>query len=245
MDIKEFEITRYKNNILSGFGFSIAFPDILRIQLQQPVAFQERVRQEGYPEFRMEVSEDTDNNVFEFFSNQHDYRIGFGKNLLILIYNGTYIHYEDIRIRIEHLVNTFCDLYSPAYFNRVSLRHQYSIEDSFLRRLNIDLNSCIPKYIFPELSTTFIENIYSLNKDSRFNYNGTDIITEHVLRPKYIPSEMDDEDLYRISVGCFYKQNIGDTNGILTRFDDLKQSAWNILHSSITDELREAMAEVK
>ena len=30
MDIKEFEITQYKNNIQSGFGFSIAFPDILQ-----------------------------------------------------------------------------------------------------------------------------------------------------------------------------------------------------------------------
>lgn len=245
MEIAEFEITRYKNNIQSGFGFSVAFPDILRIQHEPPVHFQERVRQEGYPEFQMEMAEDTGNRVFEFFSNEHDYRIGFGKDLLVLIYNGTSIHYEDIRTRIEYMVNTFSDLYSPAYFKRVNLRHQYSIEDSFLSRLNIDLNLCVPTYIFPEVSTIFSENLYSLSKNSQFNYNGTEIIAEHVFRSTYIPSEMNNEELYGVSVGCFYEQNIGDINGILTKFDQLKQSAWNILQSSITDYLREAMVEVK
>ena len=245
MDIKEFEITSYKNNIQSGFGLSIAFPDILRIQLQQPVAFQERVRQEGYPEFQMEMAEDSGNRLFEFFSNEHDYRIGFAKDLLILIYNGSSIHYENIRRHLEYLVNTFSDLYSPAYFKEVRLRQQYSIGKSFLDRLKIDLNLCVPTHIFPEVSTRFVENLYSLNKDSRFNYNGIDMITEHIVRSPYTASEMNNEELYSVNVACFYEENIGDTNGILTRFDELKQSAWNILHSSITDELREAMAEVK
>lgn len=245
MEIAEFEITRYKNNIQSGFGFSIAFPDILRIQREPPVHFQERVRQQGYPEFQMEMSEDSGNRLFEFFSNEHDYIIGFAKDLLILIYNGTSIHYEDIRRRIEYLVNVFSDLYSPAYFKEVRLRQQYSIGKSFLDHLKIDLNLCVPTHIFPEVSTTFVENLYSLNKDSRFNYNGIDIITEHIVRSPYTASEMNNEELYSVSVGCFYEQNIGDVNVILKKFDELKQSAWNILQSSITDELRRVMDEVK
>ena len=238
MDIKEFKITKYKNNIQSGFGFSIAFPDILKIQREPPVLFQERIRQEGYPEFQTERTDDTGNRVFEFFSNEHDYRIGFGKDLLVLIYNGTSIHYESIRTRIEHMVNTFIDLYSPAYFKRVKLMHRYSVDASFLHRHNIDLKNCVPTYIFPELSTTFSENLYSLGKNSIFNYDGILADVEYFL-------ETNNGKLYGVNVSCLYEQNIGDTNVILSRFDELKQPAWNILHSSITDELREAMVEVK
>ena len=246
MEITKFEITKYKNNIQSGLGFSIAFPDILRTQYEPPVVFQERVRQEGYPEFQLEIAEDTGNRVFEFFSNEHDYRIGFGKDLLVFIDNGTSPHYENIRTRIEHMVSTFSDLYSPAYFKRLMLRQQYSIEKSFLDRMEIDLNLCIPTYIFPEVSTGFSENLYSLNKNSRFNYNGIDIIAEYVFHSPYIASEMNDEELYGINVVCFYEeQNIGDINGILRKFDELKQAAWNILQSSITDELREVMVGLK
>ena len=245
MEIAKFEITKYENNIQSGFGFSIAFPDILRTQYEPPVHFQERVRQDGYPEFQLEIAEDTGNRVFEFFSNEHDYRIGFGKDLLVFIYNGTSMHYEDIRTRIKYMVSTFSDLYPPAYFKRVMLRHQYSIKKSFLDRMEIDLNLCIPTYIFPEVSTGFSENLHSLNKNSRFNYNGIDILAEYVFHSPYIASEMNDVDLYSISVGCFYEQNIGDINGILRKFDELKQAAWNILQSSITDELREVMVVLK
>ena len=238
MEIAEFEITKYKNNIQSGFGFSIAFPDILRILHEPPFLFQEHVRQEGYPEFQTERVEDTGNRIFDFFSNEHDYRIAFRKDLLVLIYNGTSIHYEDIRTRLEYIVNTFSDLYSPAYFKRVNLMHRYSVDASFLHRRNIDLNLCVPTYIFPELSTIFSENLYSLSKNSIFNYNGIEASVDYSL-------ETNDEKLYGVNVSCSYEQNIGDTNGILTKFDELKQSAWNILHSSITDDLREAMVEVK
>lgn len=238
MEIAEFEITKYKNNIQSGFGFSITFPDILRIQHERPVHFQERVRQEGYPEFQIERLQDNHSSMFEFFSNEHDYRFGFGKELLVFMYNGTSIHYEDIRSHLEYIVNTFSDFYSPAYFKRVNLMHRYSVDASFLHRWDMDLKNCVPTYIFPELSTTFSENLYSLSKNSIFNYNGILANVEYFL-------ETNNEKLYGVNVSCPYEHNIGDTNGILTIFDKLKQSAWNILHSSITDELREAMAEVK
>ena len=240
MEIAEFEMTQYKNNIQSGFGFSVTLPDILRIQHEPPVHFQERVRQEGYPEFQADRLEDTGSRVFEFFSNEHDYRIGFQKDLLALIYNGTSIHYENIRTRIEYMVNTFIDLYSPAYFKGVNLRHQYSINPSFLRDLDIDLNLCVPTYIFPEVLTPLSENLYALNKVSRFTYNGVEIIADYDFRS----IEASNRELYSVSVGCLYEQDIGDINVILTKFDELKQTAWNVLHWSITDYLREAMAEV-
>ena len=240
MEIPEFEITQYKNNIQSGFGFSVGLPDILRIQHEPPVPFQERVRQEGYPEFQVDRLEDTGNRVFEFFSNEHDYRIGFQKDLLALIYNGTSIHYENIRTRIEYMVNTFINLYSPAYFKGVNLRQQYSIDASFLRDLDIDLNLCVPTYIFPEVSTPFSENLYALNKVSRFTYNGVEIIADHDFRS----IETNNRELYSVSIGCLYEQDIGDLNVILTKFDELKQTAWNVFHWSITDYLREAMGEI-
>ncbi len=202
MEIAEFEITQYKNSIQSGLGFSVTLPDILRIQHEPPVPFQER--------------------------------------LLALIYNGTSIHYENIRTRIEYMMNTFIDLYSPAYFKGVNLRHQYSIDVSFLRNLDIDLNLCVPTYIFPEVSTPFSENLYALSKVSRFTYNGVEIIANY----DFFPIETNNRELYSVSIGCLYEQDIGDINVILTKFDELKQTAWNVLHSSITDYLREAMAEV-
>ncbi len=238
MEITEFEITQYKNNIQDGFGFSVAFSDILKIQHERPILFQEQIRQEGYPEFQTDISQDDRSTVFEFFSNEHDYRIAFKKDLLLLIYQGKSIHYENIRTRIEHMVNTFINFYSPVYFKRANLTHRYLVNESFLDRHNIDLKNCVPTYIFPELSATFSENLYSLFKNSMFNYNGILADVEYSL-------ETNNEKLYGVKVICSYEQNIGDTNVILSRFDDLKQAAWNILHSSTTDNLREAMVEVK
>lgn len=245
MEIKDFEITQYKNNIQSGFGFSIAFPEILKIQYQPPVQFQERVRQQGYPEFQTEMEEDTNNRIFEFFSDRHDYKIVFGKSVLVLIYDGTDIHYESIRNRLEYMMNTFIDLHSPAYFKRINLMHRYSVNSAFVRRLNIDLNQCVPTYIFPELSTADSEKLHSLDKTARFNYNGIEVNVDYVFRGGYISSEMNNEVLYGVNVSCSYEHNIGDVNELFTKFDELKQPAWNILQSSITDYLREAMAEIK
>ena len=243
MEIKEFEITQYRNNIPSGFGFSVAFPEIAKIPIEPPIQFQEKVRREGYPEFRTEMEESSNSRIFEFFSDKHNYRIGFGKNLMLLIYNGTSIHYEDIRTRVAYMLNTFCEFYSPAYFKRVSLKHQYYLAESFLHGLNIDLNLCVPTYIFPEVSTIVSETPYSSSKNSQFGYNGAEVLTEYVFHS--IPSEMEDEVLYSVSVGCSYEHNIGDINDVLSKFDNLKKSTWSILHTSITDELREAMDEIK
>ena len=240
MEIAEFEITQYKNNIQSGFGFSVGLPDILRIQQEIPVAFQERVRQEGYPEFKADRMPDTGNHVFEFFSNKHEYIIGFQKNLLALIYNGRTIHYENIRTRIEHMMKTFMDLYSPDYFKGANLRHEYFIDRSFLQDLDIDLKLCVPTYIFPEVSSPLYENLYSLSKDARFDYNGIEIIANY----DFSSIKTNSRVLYSISIGCLYEQDIGDINVILAKFDELKKTAWNILHSSITDTLREAMDEI-
>ena len=160
---------------------------------------------------------------------------------MILIYNGTSIHYEDIRTRAAYLLNTFSEFYSPAYFKRMSIKHQYYLTKPFLHDLNIDLNLCVPTYIFPEVSTTVNEIPYSSSKNAQFHYNGIEVLTEYVFHSQV----MEDEVLYSISVDCSYEHDIGDINDVLSKFDNLKKSVWNILHTSITDELREAMAEIK
>ena len=245
MNIREFEITRYKNDIQSNLGFNITFPNILKIQQEIPVSFQERVRHEGYPEFRIERAEGAGNILFEFFSNQHNYRIAFGKDSLVLVYDGTSIHYEDIRTRIGYMVSTFNDFYSPSYFSGLHLMHRYSIGASFLHRCNIDLSECVPTYIFPELSTGFDENLYSLEKNVRFNYNEMEVNVNYILGGPHNQSRTNNEELYVVTVDCFHQQNIGDINEILTNFDKIKKSGWNILHSGITDELRASMGTVK
>ena len=245
MEIKEFEITRYKNEVQSDFGFHITFPDILKIQQERPIPFQEHIRHEGYPEFGIERLEGSNNILFEFFSNQHNYRIAFGKESLVLIYNGLSIHYEDIRTRIAYMVSTFNDFYSPAYFSRLHLMHRYSIDTSFLDRCNVDLINSVPTHIFSELSTGLHENLDFLEKKVRFHYNEIEVNVTYILNKPHNQSKTNNQELYVVTVDCFYHQNIGDTNEILSNFDDIKKLAWNILQSSITDGLREAMEPVR
>jgi len=236
MEIRDFEITNYKNNIRSGFGFTIAFPHILKIQQELPISFHEIVRKKGYPEFEIEKIDN--NNVFHFFSNEHDYRIAFGKSLLILIYNGNSVDYQDLKERIEYALIIFKEQYSPAYFKQTRLTEQYSVDELFFKHNNINLKQCVPKYIFPELLSPFEKKIYSLNKSTIFEYNGFETRVDCFL-------ENNNEKLYGVNVTCSYNQNIGDINEIIETFDRIKQSTWNVSQSCITDNLRKVMEEIK
>lgn len=244
MKIQNFEITKNENHTLSGLGFHVTFPDIIRIQHEPPVLFQEQLRNEGYPEFAIDNLEA--GRVFIFSSEDNEWEIFLAKNSIALIYNGISLDYVNFKEHLHYALNTFCQMYSPAYFNTVRFLQRHIINTIIFPKLKLE--SFIPSHIFPELSSSSAEDFPFLGKqlqlfDNEINVDAT--FSLESVSGTFVRKRLIDEKSYRINIDCSYEQNIKELDDAITRFDELKQTAWNIFQWSITDALRKAMVEIK
>lgn len=123
----------YKKNMLLEVICQFRFPEILKIEAQEPYIFQDAIRGE-YPQYAKKVEQlppqqsggklvpqGTVNN-HQFISSDGQWKVSLSKGFVALSTHG-YIRWEEFAKRLDRILAAFIQAYQPACFSRVGLRY--------------------------------------------------------------------------------------------------------------------------
>ena len=140
----------YEKNQLIEVICQLRFPDILKIEAQEPYAFQDAIRGE-YPQYAKKVEQlppqqaggkltpqGTVNN-YQFISAEGQWKISLTKGFIALSTYG-YTRWEEFAQRLDRILAVFIETYHPSWFTRVGLRYVNAF-----RRAPLGLEDCLWK----------------------------------------------------------------------------------------------------
>ena len=247
----------YRNNQLAEVICQLRFPEILAIQANLPVAFQEAIRDE-YPRYssRKETPAPkltgTPGNVslqkqdpvtnYQFFSADGNWRVNLTSRFISLSCSR-YTSWEDFAARLDKPLVSFIQTYHPAFFERVGLRYL-----NFFSRKELGLEGTpyrdmfAPCYLGPladedvsEMGTTrcSVDTEMSLRGGCRVKLHAGPGMVKRQGQPDNEVKFVLDQDLYmpgQVEV----KHCIG-------ALQTLHSQAWSIFRGAITEKLHDAM----
>jgi uncharacterized protein (TIGR04255 family) len=123
----------YEKNQLIEVICQLRFPDILKIEAQEPFEFQDAVRGE-YPTYNKNVEQLPPQNVngktvpqgtvnnYQFIAADGQWKVSLTKNFIALS-THRYVRWEEFAKRLDFILAAFIRVYSPAFFVRVGLRY--------------------------------------------------------------------------------------------------------------------------
>lgn len=123
----------YEKNMLLEVICQLRFPDILKIEAQEPFAFQDAIRSE-YPQYAKRVEQlppqqqngklapQGSVNNHQFISEDGHWKVSLTKSFIALSTHA-YVRWEDFAGRLDRVLAAFIQAYAPAYFSRVGLRY--------------------------------------------------------------------------------------------------------------------------
>lgn len=134
----------YHKNQLGEVICQLRFPEILTIEANVPVEFQEAIRA-AFPRYssrketpapkvvngRLEPQQP--NNNYQFVSEDGHWRVNLTSTFISLACNR-YTCWEDFAKKLDMPLAAFIKIYRPAFFERVGLRYL-----NFISRQNLDL----------------------------------------------------------------------------------------------------------
>lgn len=120
---------QYEKNQLLEVICQFRFPTILRIESEEPAAFQERIRQ-MFPQYsvRMETppvvpgQQPQQTKNYHFVSADNRWKLNLTKGFISLS-TVAYQNWEGFARRIDQPLAAFIEIYQPTYFERVGLRY--------------------------------------------------------------------------------------------------------------------------
>ena len=257
MHFENYEPVEYKHNILFNVVFQARFPEIMRIQHEPPIAFQDIIRKEGYPEIdyilpsappSIMPNQAVDiSRQYHFLSEQKDWEVILGSGFISLNCHRNYKNYRDFKEQLKKVLTTFYRIYTPPYFTRIGLMYRNMANRAFLSHLQqVNVESFIPEHIFPVLATRMEADVLNLQTVSQFDDKEIKATVTHTLLQvsgMFGQRQVTNEKSYIIDIDCFYERNVGGINEIFTKCDLFKELERNIFEWSITDTLREAMGK--
>lgn len=261
MPFPEAERVIYRNNPLHQVICQLRFPPILRIDTEEPAAFQERIRQ-SFPEFRAlhddgnaplpqslsqslpsemrDLLSPIKNLGFQFFTRGELWIVTLAKDFVALE-TSQYTRWEDFLASMDSVMNALVHVYRPAYFTRVGLRYRNVIDR---RRLGLEHTE------WRELIAEFVLGHLALNETSdfvveqqsksllRLNENGD------LLRTVYghvTDKEGDSDNILYLLDHDFYTNIDMEEKDVITRLAAYNLLNGRLFHWSIKESLHNAM----
>jgi len=243
----------YQRNPLIEVISQLRFPPILKIANQDPVEFQDAVR-DDYP--LLEIAKNVlliDNRapsssepqqldtVYHFKSEDLNWKATLGQGFIALS-TKNYERYEDFRQRFAKIISTFEELYTPAFYSRVGLRYQDLIVRSALGLDDEPWSTLIPAYIAPELHRPEIfDDVMASTKTWILKSNKGQVAFRHGLVEARDADQGLLETAYLLDVDFFTEERVGRGSHVWDYLDEYNQSARNLFRWSIEEKLHLAM----
>lgn len=247
----------YHHNCLADVICQLRFPEILKIEANAPVDFQEAVRA-SFPKYtlrkdaasprltgtpgNMRLENPPTTNNYQFSSADGVWRINLTSKFISLSCSR-YTRWEDFAKRLDLLLAAFIRVYEPALFERIGLRYINAIS-----RRDLDLSEeryadlIQPMYIGPLASDHINEKAFArCSMDFEVKAGGNILAKVHagpgILNRNGQP---DPESKFIFDQDLFVT---GDTpvNYAASTLDTIHSKAFRLFRGAITDTLHNAM----
>ncbi len=163
----------YEKNPLESVICQLRFPQILRIDAQPPVDFQERLRSE-YPILNVRAPSDAsislppaiekllspqiqgahagDKRIYDFSSADETWQISLAGNFIALTATE-YRRWEDFRTRLLVALEALESIYRPSFYTRIGLRYRDVIRRSMLDLKDVPWAELLQPQVAAELTS--------------------------------------------------------------------------------------------
>lgn len=244
----------YRKNQLSEVICQLRFPEILTINANAPVDFQEAIRSE-YPQYSAKqelVIPKLPGNVpvprqepvrnYLFASADSQWRINLTSKFISLTCTN-YTCWEDFAKKLDNPLAAFIKIYKPAYFERIGLRYLNFISRSALSLQEQPFRALIaPCYLGPLGETDIHET--QTNRCS----TDCDLVLKNGCRAKIhagpgtvkINGQSDPELKYIFDLDLYMPGSL-PVNYSAAALEALHSQSYPIFRGAITDDLHDAM----
>lgn len=248
----------YERNPLDTVICQLRFPQILRIEADEPVAFQERIRTE-YPILSTRAQLDLgtvlppdvakligeklplplrQGRVYDFGSADEKWKVTLTSSFIALTATRGYVRWEDFKGRLAIVLDAAVETYQPAFFNRIGLRYQNLVRRSVLGLDKVPWRDLIQSHVAGELASSVpdaaIEGITTAVQ-VKFD-GGAKVVMQHGLGQ----AEGSGEVGYVIDSDFFTDDRTEVTHAI-ERLENFNREARRLFHWCITERLHNAM----
>ena len=241
--------------------FQARFHDILDIVSGMPTRFQSAMRDQGYPNFNVDIRGSNamqdiikrdlggitglfNTFIFSSVDPNRPYRVSMSKNFISLDHRGSYKKGVEFKNRLMRVLDSFVDIYKCSEFTRNGLRHRniankYTINNSQLNLSNI--YSFPSRSVFPELydgkidGVIYMDRLYVL-QDNNIKVNA--LYSVGAVSGQYGLTQIKNELSYIIDIDCFCEANIIERKDVDNFYEDFENIYKNAFEWSVTDELR-------
>ena len=250
----------YRNNPLIQVECQLRFPRILTINEKLPADFQDRIRK-SYPiynvaiehqqQFIVEPGRDLSTkviqnermNCYSFQSDDRNWQISLACTYISLT-TSQYTRWEDFRSHLQAPLQALCDIYGPAFYDRIGLRYI----NAFCRSsLNFDINTSWTDLITP-FALGFLSNSqiavdvkgYSATSDVDL---GNDAVARIVTSTGFVGNavfQQNPELSFIVDSDLFYNSR-KPLSELDSSLDYLNEYAGRIIRSIISEKLHQQM----
>jgi uncharacterized protein (TIGR04255 family) len=249
----------YKKNPLDNVICQIQFPPILKIEVDIPASFQEKIRGNfpNYNEtsrFKISIPQEIMKNIpkdiisqlpmplqkknHEFISEDDNWKVNLTSTFIALS-STNYLRWEEFREKLKIVFDAFTEIYSPPHTTRIGLRYADIIVRSELGLTEVKWSELLKPHILGLLGSSDIEGkIESLeNKcEIQLSDNSSKVRIITILGEHLVAKEncfVLDSDLFNEG-----KMSIEQ---VWNKLEYLHDRSSRLIRWSITDKLHEAM----
>jgi uncharacterized protein (TIGR04255 family) len=250
----------YADNPLVEVVCQLRFPPILRIDTEQPAAFQEKIRR-AYPLFRENQITDLKLDLpkeivqlsggafpalsqarrvgYDFISADEKWKVGLTREFIALS-TTRYERWEDFKAHLIGPLQAFIEIYEPECFSRIGLRYRDLIRRSRLHLDNVPWAELLVPHIAGELcATDVVDHIFNAARmlQIRLPDNEGEVLIQHGLGLADTP---EGETCYVID--CDFSLSARtEVNDAITKLDSFNRKSGRLFRWCITERLHRAM----
>jgi uncharacterized protein (TIGR04255 family) len=247
---------KYRRNPLDRVVCQLRYPPILKIDLEVPADFQDRVRQEfpnyvektelrlDFPskpvpqETLAQLVQSAATKNYEFLSEDRSWQINLTRNFIALSTNS-YIRWEHFRDKLQLPLQALTNVYTPLHISRVGLRYVDVIKRSRFNLEDVPWNELLKPHI---LGLTGAPEVAASVKsfETRHDVNLRDDLGSVRIVTRLVESKDNGELCYMID-SDFSNSGKRDVARALEELDQLSIRGSRLFQWCITERLHQAM----
>lgn len=253
----ELKRVRYEKSPLVEVIFQLRFPTILSINSNQPVGFQEKIR-ERYPFFEDQLEEFGDvvvnpqlkaaamrktgeNKNYAFISADNLTKINLTPSF-IAISTMAYTQWEEFKKHIDFVVPIFEEEYHPSFYTRVGLRYVDAITRSSLGLQDKNWTELIQPHVLGMVTEEHESGVKSYLSETEYETKEEEVLSKAHFEFVHV----NDQPELSLLIDCdYYIMGITKLDQMATKAEKLHAASSQFIQTAITPELHEAMVPVE